>query len=97
MIKIRYKRILFFQAIYLIALGIITFVLFNNNIGPFKFLLVWTLAIIFNLIYIKRSALPTRSLLNKIRPSGIEEEFSWAEIEESIAKNTELEKKLAST
>ncbi|MDD4974928.1 MAG: ATP-binding protein [Bacteriovorax sp.] len=86
MTEIRYRRILFFQAIFLIVLALITFILFKENSKPIQFLIVWIAAIILNLIYVKRYALPTRSLLRKIRSSAIDEDLSWAEIEESIIR-----------
>jgi two-component system phosphate regulon sensor histidine kinase PhoR len=86
MIEIRYKRILFFQAIFLIILAVITYILFNQNLNTVKFLIVWTTAIILNLLCVLRYALPTKSLLSKITSTAVEEDLSWAEIEESIAR-----------
>ena len=86
MIENRYIRILFFQAIFLIVLGISTFILFKDNADPVKFLITWVAAIFFNLFYIRRYALPTRSLLRKIRSSAIQEKLSWPEIEESFTR-----------
>lgn len=86
MIEIRYKKILFYQAVFLIVLAAVTYSLFSNERDPLKFLLVWTTAIILNLLYVLRYTLPTRSLINKIRSEGLREDLSWAEIEETITK-----------
>jgi two-component system phosphate regulon sensor histidine kinase PhoR len=86
MTEIRYKQILIFQAFFLIVLALFTFILFKENSDSIKFLIVWSAAIIINLLFVKRYALPSRSLLSKIRSSAIHEDSSWAEIEESIAR-----------
>lgn len=82
----RYNKILFFQAIFLIVLAIISFILSMKNSSPVLFLFIWCPAIFFNLLFIKHFALPTKSLLSKIRSSAIQEDLSWAEIEESITR-----------
>jgi two-component system phosphate regulon sensor histidine kinase PhoR len=86
MIEIRYKRILFFQAIFLIVLGIITFVLLQKNLNFLTYFSIWTTAILLNLFCILRFALPSKSLLQQIREGEVSSDLSWAEIEESIVK-----------
>ncbi len=86
MIEIRYKLVLFFQAIFLITLALFSYLLFKNNSDPVKFFIVWIAAILLNLIFIKSYALPSRSLVKKLGASGIQEGLTWLEIEESVAK-----------
>lgn len=86
MIDIRYKRILFFQALFLVLLSAISFIFLKNNADGFKYFLLWTSAIVLNILYIKTFALPTQSLLNKIQTSEVKEDLSWAEIEETITR-----------
>jgi hypothetical protein len=86
MIEIRYKLVLFFQAIFLITLALFSYILFKNNSDPVKFFIVWIAAILLNLIFIKSYALPSRSLVKKLGASGIQEGLTWLEIEESVAK-----------
>ena len=86
MIEIRHRKILFFQALFLIILAVITFIVFKNNLNLITFLSLWTGAILLNLFCLLRYALPTRSLLSKIRSAGLAQDLSWLEIEESIAR-----------
>ncbi|MDO9184266.1 MAG: ATP-binding protein, partial [Bacteriovorax sp.] len=72
--------------LFLLTLAITSFVLFRKNIDGIKFSIVWSAAIILNLLAVKRYALPTKSLLSKIGSTAIEEDLSWAEIEESITR-----------
>lgn len=95
MIDIHYRRILFFQAVFLSALGISLYFFLKNSIGGlphyfwFKYSLVWITFIIFNLAYIKFFALPTKTLVHKLRPSLPSDELSWSIIEESVSQNND--------
>ena len=86
MIENRYKRILLFQAIFLTLLGLLSFIIIRDHADPVIFFILWIMAIACNLFYIRRYALPTRSLLRKIRSSAIQERLSWPEIEESFIR-----------
>ncbi len=86
MIEIRYKRILFIQTIFLIALAAFSFQFLKTNPKLIDFLLPWSGAIILNLLFLKRYALPTKGLLQKVGPSATEEGLSWAEIEETLTQ-----------
>lgn len=86
MIEIRYKQILFFQALFLFLLSLISFIYFRHNTDGWKFFVLWAGAITLNLIYIKTFALPTRSLLSKLQASPNKEDLSWADIEDNITK-----------
>jgi len=86
MIEIRYKRILFLQTIFLFVLATISYLAFKNNYGPFKTILIWSAAIVLNLLFIRHFALPSASLLKKISEADLKEDLSWEEIEETIAK-----------
>lgn len=86
MTKIWYKRILFFQTIFLLIMAGTTYIFIRKNLSWNLFGAIWLSAILFNIFFIKRYALPSRSLLGKIRASGIDSDLSWAEIEESIAR-----------
>lgn len=68
--EIGHKKILFYQALFLIALALITFILFKKNSGAAQFLILWTAAIVLNLLFVKHYAL----------------DLSWIEIEESITR-----------
>ncbi len=82
--EIRYKRILLVQGIFLTILAILSYFLAKNSASPTKYLFVWFSSIILNIIYIKRYALPTKSLLEKIKTSTSQEDPSWSFIEDSI-------------
>ena len=86
MIEIRYQKVLLVQGLFLVTIGIISFLLFKYNSDTFNYFIIWLGAIVLNLLFIKRYALPSRSLLNKIHATAIKEDLSWTEIEESIAK-----------
>ncbi len=86
MIEIRYKRILFFQAIFLIVLAISSYVLLKNNYILIDFLTMWIVALLLNLFFLKKYALPSKGLLQKIDSFTAKEDLSWAEIEETITK-----------
>lgn len=86
MIEIRYNRILFFQALFLVLLSICSYIFFNNNVTAINHILLWIAAIVLNLYYIKTYALPSPSLLSKIRTSALKEDLPWAEIEETIKR-----------
>lgn len=86
MIEIRYKRILFFQVILLIALAISSYILLKNNYGLLQFLAIWISAVIFNIFFLKKFALPGQGLLEKIDSLAAREDLSWAEIEETLTK-----------
>lgn len=89
MIEIRYKKILFFQALFLFALAFLSFNLFAHNFSLMRFIIMWAIAIVLNLLIILRYVLPTKSLLSKINHDniqGTQEDLSWSEIEESITR-----------
>lgn len=86
MIEIRYKRILIFQSIFLIALAIFTSVISYKNPNLLISFVTWIIAIILNVFYLKHFVLPRKSFLKKINLSSPEENLSWAEIEESILR-----------
>lgn len=86
MIEIRYKRILFVQAIFLIALAFLSYLAFKNDYGTLKIINLWMLAILLNLVFIRHYALPSDSLLKNIGEANAKEDLSWEEIEETIAK-----------
>ena len=86
MIEIRYKRILFAQAIFLIALAFFSYFFLESNSRLYHFFLLWFVAITLNLLFLKKYALPTKGLLQKVGPSATEESLSWAEIEESLTQ-----------
>lgn len=86
MIEIQYRRILFFQTLFLITLAIASLLLSKNDVAWFNYVLLWSTAIILNLLYIKTFALPSDSLMSKIRNSALKNELSWSEIEETIAR-----------
>lgn len=86
MIEIRYRRILFFQAIFLVLLSLISFIFLKSNADVFKYFILWTSAIALNLLYIKKFALPSMSLIRKTQDSSLEKNLSWEEIEETITR-----------
>lgn len=86
MIEIRYKRVLLVQTFFLIALSFFSYILARNSATPAKFLLLWILAIILNISFLKKYALPTRSLLKKIKSNTTKVDLPWIEIEDTIAK-----------
>lgn len=89
MIEIRYRRILFLQGFFLIVLCFLSYILSKNSATPIKFLTTWFFAIFLNLIFIKKYALPSRSLLKKIKSNAANVDLSWIEIEETITKKDE--------
>ncbi len=86
MIEIRYKRVLFFQAIFLVAIATISYSQFLKDPDPVKLAIIWVTGIVLNLFFLKKYALPTNSLLKRIGATSIGEDLSWAEIEENITK-----------
>lgn len=93
MIEIRYKGILFLQALFLIILGAGLYQYFKSFFGlhiPSSFwtiyLLLWVAFIIFNLVFIKFFAFPSQSLIKKLRTSTPADEMSWAIIEETLSQ-----------
>jgi two-component system phosphate regulon sensor histidine kinase PhoR len=86
MIEIRHKKILFSQALFLFILAISTLYFLKNNLSLLKFIILWIMATAFNLFFLLKYALPTRSLLSKIRTASLAEDSSWAEIEDSFVR-----------
>jgi two-component system phosphate regulon sensor histidine kinase PhoR len=86
MIEIRYKRILFFQTIFLIVLALFSYIALNSNYAPLTMISFWFGAIILNLAFIRQYALPSESLLKTISEVDSKEDLSWEEIEDTIAK-----------
>jgi two-component system phosphate regulon sensor histidine kinase PhoR len=93
MIEIRYKRILFFQAFFLIVLGTFLYNFFKKSFGLHVgasfwgyYLLTWLLFIVFNLLFLKNFALPTKGLLKKLESTTLPEDLSWSVIEDTLSK-----------
>jgi two-component system phosphate regulon sensor histidine kinase PhoR len=93
MIEIRYKRILFFQAFFLVVLGIFVYFFFKNSFGLHispgfwgYYFLTWVLFIVFNLTFLKFFALPTKGLLKKLESTTLPEDLSWSVIEDTLSK-----------
>lgn len=93
MIEIRYQRILFFQALFLLLLGTFVYNFFKKSFGLHVgasfwsvYLLVWFVFIFFNLLFIKFFALPTKGLLKKLESTVPPDDLSWAVIEDSLSK-----------
>ncbi|MGZ3809990.1 MAG: histidine kinase dimerization/phospho-acceptor domain-containing protein, partial [Bacteriovorax sp.] len=93
MIEIRYRKVLFFQGIFLVFLAFFSFIFAKNSSGPLAFLVLWALGILLNLFFIKRYALPSKTILQQIGQDPLDKDLSWEEIEETIArKNVALSK-----
>ena len=94
MIEIRYKKILFFQAFFLFALGAFVYNFFKKSFGLTNvstsfwslYLLTWFLFIVSNLLFLKFFALPTKGLLKKLESTTLPEDLSWSVIEETLSK-----------
>jgi two-component system phosphate regulon sensor histidine kinase PhoR len=94
MIEIRYKKILFFQAFFLFALGAFVYNFFKKSFGLHNvgatfwsfYLLTWFLFIVFNLLFLKYFALPTKGLLKKLESTTLPEDLSWSVIEDTLSK-----------
>lgn len=93
MIEIRYRRILFFQALFLFLLGTFIYNFFKKSFGLHVgasfwslYLLSWLIFIVFNLLFIKFFALPSKGLLKKLEASVPEDDLSWSVIEDSLSK-----------
>ena len=85
--SIRNKGILLFQAFFLSLVSISSVILFKNNAHSFWYIVLWFLAIIINLSFLKTYALPSQGLLKKIRNATLRKDLSWIEIEEIITRN----------
>jgi two-component system phosphate regulon sensor histidine kinase PhoR len=100
MIEIRYKGILFLQALFLFILGAGLYQYFKSSFGlhiPSSFwstyLLVWFVFIVFNLVFIKFFAFPSQSLIKKLRTTTPADEMSWAIIEDTLSqRDNDLQK-----
>lgn len=94
MIEIRYKKILFFQAIFLSVLGIFLYVFFKHSYNLhildnsifLTYAGIWISFIFFNLLFIKAYALPTEGLLKRFESTNLSEDLTWSAIEESLSK-----------
>lgn len=94
MIEIRYKKILFFQAFFLFVLGTFIYNFFKKSFGLHNvgasfwsfYLLIWFIFIIFNLLFLKFFALPTKGLLKKLESTTRPEDLSWSVIEDTLSK-----------
>jgi two-component system phosphate regulon sensor histidine kinase PhoR len=84
--SIRNKGILLLQALFLLMLSLSSFILFKNNSHGLWHFILWLLAIIVNLSFLKTYALPSQGLLKKIRNANLHKDLSWIEIEEIIIK-----------
>jgi two-component system phosphate regulon sensor histidine kinase PhoR len=86
MIEIRFKRILFLQTLFLIAIAIFSHIIFKSNYSALKITLLWLGAILLNLLFIRSYALPSKTLLEKVCEASEREDLSWEEIEHNITK-----------
>jgi two-component system phosphate regulon sensor histidine kinase PhoR len=93
MIEIRYKGILFLQALFLFVLGAGLYQYFKSSFAlkiPSSFwsiyLIIWVAFIVFNLIFIKFFAFPSSSLIKKLRTTTPADEMSWAIIEDTLSQ-----------
>lgn len=93
MIEIRYKRILFFQAFFLLVLGIFIYSYFKNSFGLHinasfwgYYSIIWIVFVVFNLTFLKFFALPTKGLLKKLESTTLPEDLSWSVIEDTLSK-----------
>ena len=94
MIEISYKKILILQSLFLFFLGIFVYIYFTKSFGIQNvglsfwsfYLLIWSLFIAFNLLFLKYFALPTKGLLKKLESTASSLDLNWSEIEESLSK-----------
>lgn len=93
MIEIRYKGILFLQALFLLLLGTFLYNYFKYSFGLHvppafwsMYLGIWIAFIILNLLFIKFFVLPSNSLIKKLRSSAPVDDMSWAIIEETLSQ-----------
>jgi two-component system phosphate regulon sensor histidine kinase PhoR len=94
MIEIRYKTILFLQALFLFILGTFLYNFFKttfdlhhiNSSVWLTYLAIWFVFISFNLYFIKFYALPKVGFLKKLESSAHGEDLSWSLIEDSFSK-----------
>jgi two-component system phosphate regulon sensor histidine kinase PhoR len=93
MIDLRYRKILFFQAFFLFAIGTFFYNFFKRSFGLHVgsefwgwYLFIWVAFIAFNLLFLKFFALPTKGLLKKLESTTLPEDLSWSVIEETLSK-----------